>query len=177
MARKSKPPAKNQLTFSFEVSPEDMFELKGGTNSALSDFDFRLRQSLKVCLETAAKRKLDPLDRQEIASRMTKLLGRDIKKSHLDEWTAMSMVSRRIHVDALRALCEVTADFGPIYYFVESCGLRALTPDLALCAEYGAAEVIRKSLANKQRNLGNELEQPAVINALAERLLSGGKRD
>lgn len=175
MPRKKSGSSKDQLTFSFTVSADDMFELKGGSSSALSEFDFRLRQSMKQCLEDAAKRTHEPLSRQQVAERMAALLGRDIKKSHLDEWTAMATISRRIHVDSLRALCEVTGDWGPIYCFVESCGLRALTPDLARCAEYGAAEVIKKSLANKQKNLGNELEQPAVINALAERLLAGSK--
>jgi hypothetical protein len=167
----------NQLSFNLSVSAEDMFELKGGTNSALSDFDFRLRQSIKECLEKAAKRKDDPLDRTEVAKRMSALLGRDIKKSQVDEWTAMATVSRRIHVDALRAICEVTEDLRPIYYFVESCGLRALTPDLARCAEWGASEVLRRSLASKQKSLGVELEDPSVIKALSERLLSGGTRD
>lgn len=174
MNRRKNNNSKNQLHFSFEVSAEDIFALEGGSPEGLSDFDFRLRQAMKQLLDDTAKRKLDPLDRNEIAVRMSRKLGREIKKSHIDEWTAMATVTRRIHVDALRALCEVTGDLRPIHYFVESCGLKALTPDLALCAEWGAAEVIRRSLANKQRALGSELEDPTTINALAERLLKGG---
>lgn len=175
MSRKKQESGKDQLTFSFQVSAEDVFALEGGSQTALSDFEFRLRQVIKEALDDAGKRKHDPLDRFEIAARMSRMLGREISKSHIDQWTAMATVTRRIHVDSLRALCEVISDMRPIHLFVESCGLKALTPDLALCAEWGAAEVLRRSLANKQKTLGNELENPAVIDQLAQRLLSGGK--
>lgn len=171
--RKDKGSGKNQLTFSFEVSAEDVFALEGGSQTELSDFERKLRYLLKEVLDDAAKRAIDPLDRFEVAARMSRKLGREISKTHIDQWVAMAMVSRRIHVDSLKALCEVIGDLRPIHFFVESCGLRALTPDLARCAEWGAAEVIRRSLASKQRNLGNELESPAVIEALAQRLLKG----
>jgi hypothetical protein len=173
MARKDKGQGRNQLTFSFEVTTEEMFELKGGSNSALSDFDFRLRQALKEGLERAGKRQQNPLSRAEIADRMSALLGRVIKKSHLDEWTAMATISRKIHADALKALCEVTGDLGPVHVFVESFGLRALDAEMAKCAEYGAAEIVRRSLASKQKNLTNDLE--GISQTLAERLLAGGK--
>lgn len=165
----------DQLTFSFEVKAEDIFELKGGSNSALSDFDFRLRQALKECLEDAGKRPSNPLTREQIAANMTQLLGRVIKKAHLDEWTAMATVARRIHVDALRALCEVTGDLRPIHYFVESCGLKALDPEMARCAEYGAAEIVRRNLADKQKNISKDLEGRDTAKALINRLMNGGK--
>ncbi|MDX2094334.1 MAG: hypothetical protein SFW64_00080 [Alphaproteobacteria bacterium] len=175
--KKSGAAAKNQLTFSFEVSVDDVFTLEGGSPAGLSDFDFHLRNTLKELLDDAARRPVNPLDREEIAARMTDKLGRRITKTHLDEWTAKATINRRIHVDALRGLCEVTGDMRPIHYFVESCGLRALTPDLARCAEWGASEVIRRNLANKQKSLGIELENPTVINALTNRLLNGGNHD
>lgn len=173
MARK--PNSKNQLTFSFEVSADDIFALEGGSQNELSQFEREMRMMMKRVLEEVAKRDVDPLDRYEIAARMSRKLGREVPKSRLDEWTAMACVSRRMHVDSLKAFCEVVGDMRPIHMLVESCGLKALTPDLALCAEWGAAEVLRRSLASKQKTLGNELENPGVIDALAQRLLSGGK--
>lgn len=175
MSRKPKAESKNQLTFSFEVTPEDVFELSGGSPAALSDFDFRLRQAMKVALEHAANRPEDPIDRTEVAARMSAKLGRRITKTHIDEWTAMATISRKIHADSLKALCEVTGDLGPAHVFIESFGLRALDAKMAQFAEYGAAEIVKKNLTNKQRSLSNELDNDAVISALAGRLLSGGK--
>lgn len=173
MARKPNAPSKNQLTFSFEVTPEDVFELSGGSPAALSDFDFRLRQAMKQALENAGKRSGDPIDRTIVAERMSTKLGRRITKTHVDEWTAMATISRKIHADALKALCEVTGDLGPAHVFIESFGLKALDPEMAKCAEYGAAEHLRRSLAGKQKNISAELEHADIAQLLAKRLLGG----
>ena len=69
-----------------------------GNRHELSSFEFGLCQILKTVLDDASKRPNDPLDRIEIASRMSKRLGREITKSHIDGWVAMSAVERRIHM-------------------------------------------------------------------------------
>lgn len=82
----------------------------GGSQIELSDFEFGLRRILKTVLDECGKREKDPLDRVEVAARMSRKLGRDITKTHIDGWVAMSAIERRIHVDALKALCDVTED-------------------------------------------------------------------
>lgn len=163
----------DQLTFSLTISKEELLSLEGGSQQELSDFERGLRNCMRSVLDDAAKRDKDPIDRYAIAAEMSRKLGREITKSRIDEWVALSTVTRRIHVDALMAFCAVTGDQRPIHYFCEANGLRALEPKMALCAEWGASEVVRRNLANKQKTLGIELEDPEIINALTQRLLGG----
>lgn len=171
MSRKKNQQSRDQMTFQFTVTKDELLTLSGGSQEKLSDFEMELRLCMKTVLDDAGKRALDPLDRIEVAARMSRALGREIQKSHIDQWVALSTVQRRIHVDALKAFCEITQDYRPLHIFVESCGFRMLDKDLALCAEWGASEVLRRSLANKQKSLGAELESPGTIEALAKRVL------
>lgn len=120
--------------------------LEGGNQENLSEFEFRFRQALKVSIEDAGRRNDKPLDREAIAAEMTRILGRDITKTKIDQWTALSCIQHRIHVDALKALCDAIGDFRPFHVFVEACGFKALSPTEAKCAEYGAMMLAKKAL-------------------------------
>lgn len=150
--------------------------LDDGNPDQLSEFDFGLRRVLKKVLEHANKGG-EKLDRSAIAKAMTAMLGRVVTKSNLDEWTAMSKVGRRISVDALKALCEVTDDWSALHYFVEACGFKALEPDLAACAEYGAKAAIADSLIAETKKLKTDLQHPDTLARLARRLTKEGRHD
>lgn len=168
--------SENQQVFHFHFSanPDDILPVEGGSQEELSDFEFRLRQVLKEVLDGATKRKTDPLDRFEIAARMSRKLGREITKSHLDQWTAMSAVQRRMQVDALKALCEVIEDWRVFHCFVESCGFKALDPLEAKCAEFGAQFAIKSVIDGKLKDIKSDLENPELIQMLMSRVVKGG---
>lgn len=140
MTRKS---CSQTFAFNFDAPP-DVKTLDGGSPTTLSDFDMKMRMTLKECVEAAGKRSNDPLDRIEIAARMSRRLGREITKTALDQWIAMSTPERRFHVDALKALCEVTADWRPLEVLVESCGFKMLTTQEAQAAEYGSLMLMKE---------------------------------
>lgn len=100
-------------------------------------------------------------DRIEVAARMSRRLGREITKGNIDQWVAMSTPDRRIHADALKAMCEVIGNWQPLEVLVESCGFKLLSPEEAKAAEYGAAKVY-----------GAALYQPSWQHADAIELLS-----
>ncbi len=179
MTRKRQDPNQKSLfegcTFNFIMGDAPKARaLDDGDSEQLSGFEMGLRQLLKQVLEDCGRRADTPLNRAQVAEGMTALLGREISKAHLDEWTAMSKVQRRIHADALKALCEVTGDWRCLHYFVESCGFKALEPDMAVCAEYGAATAVIENLQRGQKRLKGDLENPVVIGRLMKRLTGGG---
>ena len=146
-----------------------------GSRHELSSFEFGLCQILKTVLDDASKRERDPLDRVEIAIRMSKRLGREITKSHIDGWVAMSAVERRIHVDSMKILCEVVNDFRPMHYFVEQCGFKALEPYMAACAEYGAKTALMERLKTESKNLKDQMDDPKLLERLLSSLSQGGE--
>lgn len=174
MARK-KEPAQNQISFNFFIGQQQPAGLQGGTQENLSDFEFRFRQCLKEVLDDCAKRPADPLDRIEVAARMSRLLGREIPKTRLDEWTAMATPQRRMHVDALKAFCEVTGDQRTLHMFVASCGLKALTPDEALCAEYGSKMLMKRMVEADIKNTLSTADEQRIYSALLKRLSGGAE--
>lgn len=174
MARKSSKADKNQLALDLFAAVVENLSLAGGNPDQLSDFEFRFRQSLKTSLDAVAKRELQPMDRVDVAAQMSRLLGRDITKTHIDQWAAMSTVQRRIHVDALKAFCETTGDWQPLKLLVESCGFRMLTPDEAVCAEYGAKMMLKKMIDNDIRETLSGVDEKALRQQLVQRM-NGGK--
>lgn len=178
MSRKRKDPRQQNL-FDFNVhfhigssSASDV----SGTKEQLSDFDFELRRILKMVLEDCARRDKDPLDRVEVAARMSRKLGRDITKTHIDGWIAMSSIERRIHVDSLKALCDVTADYRPMHFFTESCGFKALDPDMAKCAEYGAQTALMEKLKSESKGIKQHLDDPRLLEKLLSNMIKDGGR-
>ena len=110
-----------------------------------------------------------------MAAAMSAILNREVTKTALDEWTAMSKVTRRIHADALMALCQATRDWRAMHYFVRACGFVALEPDMAVCAEFGAQTAIIEHLQKGQKKLKADLEPPDVPGRLTKRLTGGAE--
>lgn len=172
---KSKRVDKNQMMFDlFNKKLDRIMTLEGGGQEELSPFEYRLRMLLKVILEDAAKRAADPLSRAEVAARMTKLLGRKITKDRIDMWVAMSAVQHRIHLDSLKALCEVTGDYRALYYFVESCGYKALEPEEAFYADYGFKMYMRRMIDTDIKEAVSNADETSLRKNALKRLLNGG---
>ncbi|MBI1214521.1 MAG: hypothetical protein GC185_01720 [Alphaproteobacteria bacterium] len=164
----------DQMTFNFTAEAQRL-ALEGGDQHTLSPFERRLRQVLKAVFDDAARRGADPIDRAEIARRMTEKLGREISKSHLDQWTAMATVDRRMHVDALKAVCEVTGDLRPMHAFAEASGLKLLTAEEAVCAEYGAKLLFKKLLTEDIKDTLQGVDEQSLKAQLVARFEGGIK--
>lgn len=159
-------------TFDFNfVDPPIIETLEGGSQHAPSGFEVKLRSTLKECLDSAGKRQSDPLDRIEVAARMSRLLGREITKAHIDGWIALSTPDRRIHVDALKAMCEVISDWTPLEVFVESCGFKLLTPQEAHAAQYGASMLMKEALDNEIKAIKGRINKGQLQHDLHKRLM------
>ncbi len=164
-----------EFTFYFDQQP-DICHVDDGNQEKLSSFEFKLRLSIKEALEQCADRDNDPLDRIEVAARMSRKLGREIQKSHIDQWSAMSTVQRRIHVDSLKAMCEVIGNFKPLEILVESCGFKMLTPDEAATAEYGANMLLKSMVEDKVKASAKQIakiDKDDMFNNLMTRVMEG----
>ncbi len=157
----------------FEEFIGDHLSLQGGSQTSLSDFEFRFRQLLKTVLDDVAKRPQDKLDRIEVAARMSRLLGREITKNQIDQWTAMSAIQKRMQVDALKAFCEVTGDWRTLKFFGESCGFRVLTPHEATCAEYGAQMMLKRLIDSDIKETLNGMDEHALRQIMIQRMGGG----
>lgn len=167
MTRKRRNP--DQMTFNFTATAEPL-PLEGGDQVTLSPFERRFRQVLRQVFDDAGKRVEQPLDRGEIATRMTAKLGRDISKASLDQWTAPSTLDRRMHVDALKAVVEVTGDTRLLHCFAEACGFKLLTPEEAACAEYGARVLFQKMMRDDIRDVLQGVDASKLKQQLMGRL-------
>ena len=165
----------NEINFINMEAPQTK-TLENGSQTELSEYEFGLRSLLKKVLDDVSKRKENPLDRIDVAAGMTRILGRDITKTSLDQWVAMSTPERRIHTDSLKALCEVCNDKRLIHYFVESCGLKALSPEMAICAEYGARKAMMDKMQKGLKDLQNNLDNPKLQEKLLK-MMTGGSDD
>lgn len=168
-----KPASPDQMTFNFTAA--EPLALEGGDQHTLSPFERRFRQVLRNVFDDAAKRDIDPIDRTEIAARMTRKLGRDISKYQIDQWTAQSTVDRRMHVDALKAVCEVTSDLRPLHAFAEACGMKLLTREEAVCAEYGAKMLFKKMIEGDIKGSLQGVDEAALRKQLMQRFDGGAK--
>lgn len=152
---------------------ETVLSLDGGSQENLSDFDFRFRMHLKDVLEDVSKRPEKPLSRSDIAASMTKLLGRKIVKDHLDQWIALSAIQKRIHVDALKALCDVIGDHRPLNFFVEACGFVMLTPDEAVYAEYGSKMLMKRMIEDDIKETTSKARMESLRAKMKHRIKGG----
>lgn len=169
MARPKKPADQNQMILDLFQNIAERLSVEGGSQEHLSDFEFRFRQTLKAVVDKAQ------MDRFEVAAKMSRLLGREITKTHIDQWTAMSTVQRRIHVDALKALCEVTGDWSAMKMMVESCGFRFMTPEEAVCAEYGAKMMLKKMIDSDIKETLSGVDEAALRRQLINRMNGRGE--
>lgn len=122
------------------------------------DFDQTMRGLIGSTLDECGRRAVAPMDRERVAALISAHLGRRVSKTQLDQWSAPSQGDRRIHADALRALCLVTGDWRTFHFFVGSCGFKALTPKEAVCAEFGALHAVRRHLDHQARALAGPME-------------------
>ncbi len=153
--RKPRPGDDKQGVFGFFIEPTAP-EKMAADQAEASSFDRDLREVIATTLDDAAHRSLLPLRRDDVAEAMSKHLGRRVTKTQLDQWAAPSQDDRRIPVDALRALGLVTGDWRALHHLVEACGFKALTPQEAVCAEFGALHAVRRHIDQRARDLAGD---------------------
>lgn len=97
--------------------------------------------------------KASPLDRYDIAARMSKLLGQEITKHQLDSWTAESREGWRFPLEYLPAF-EVAVETHQITtWLADLRGCKVLVGKEALDAEIGKLERLKEEAARKIRQL------------------------
>ena len=165
--KKTRDPRQMELSFNF-YAPPVKHSLENGSNHSLSDFDFQLRKILKQVLADCEQ------SRETLAKDISDVLGREITKTHLDGWTAMSAIERRLHVDALRAICEVTGDNRLLHFIAESCGFKALTIEEAEFADYGAKVFFKKMIDQDLRSSFKDADKQKLASKLKNRALKDG---
>lgn len=109
------------------------------------DYSTELRYALSYALKNT------PLNRHEVAARMSELTGQDISKSMLDAWTAESKTPWRFpfeYVAAFEAACETTA---LQELLGRKRGSRILVGEDALLAEIGKIHTLRHDLATREK--------------------------
>lgn len=83
--------------------------------------------ALKAALAADLARSRFPRD--QVASRMSVLMGRAVTVAILDTWTAPSKDQHRFPLEALAAWCEATEQLGALRELVAACGCRLVVPD------------------------------------------------
>ena len=166
--KKTRDPRQMELNFNFYATPRPEHNLENGSNNSLSNFDFQLRKILKQVLADC------PISRLELAKEMSKILGREITKNHIDGWVAMSAIERRLHTDALKAICEITDDYRLLHFLSESLGFKALSSDEAEFAEYGAKVFFKKMIDSDLRSAFKSADQQKLAERLKSRALKNG---
>jgi len=156
-----------QATFGFFMpTPAET----GKPEAQAEDFDLAIREAVAETLTAAARCAQAAMSRDDVAEAMTTRLGRRVSKTQLDQWSAPSQDDRRIPVDALRALGLVTGDWRALHVLVEGCGFKALTPEEAVCAEFGALAAVRRRIDGRSRELTKGMDD--MVGGLLGRLKS-----
>lgn len=154
--RKATPADPRQGEFGFFVVPTTAEAAPAA--STAEGFDQAMREAVAETLNAAARRNIGTLSRDQVAEAMTKALGRRVSKVQLDQWSAPSQEDRRIPADALRALGQVTGDWRALHVLVGACGFKALTPQEAVCAEFGALFAVRRRIDQRAKELTGDME-------------------
>lgn len=155
--RKTREPDPRQPEFGFFVDTKPAPEAAEAEATG-QDLDQTMREAVAETLNAAARRNAAPLSRDQVAEAMGKELGRRVSKVQLDQWSAPSQEDRRIPADALRALGLVTGDWRALHVLVGACGFKALTPQEAVCAEFGALFAVRRRIDQRARELTGDME-------------------
>jgi hypothetical protein len=143
--RKIDPGASNQLSLFDIVKQNHMQRIETASNAGSFNIDQRIREMLSEGL-----RQCD-FDRYEAASRMSRLVGREITKSHLDSWSAESKEERNIPAKYLPAFCHVTGYKEPLRLMAEMIQCYLLESEEALMAELGKIECQKRELSQKEK--------------------------
>lgn len=156
-----KPRCNSTFQFNFTQPPE-MLGLEGGSRTNLSEFEMRFRLALK--------RVTDSSDRADLAAAMTQKLGREVTKVQIDGWIALSTPERRIHADALKALCECVGNYEPLRVLAEACGFKLMTPQEASAAEYGATMLLKEMIEGDLKSIKGRINKNKLREDLQKRL-------
>lgn len=171
--RSPRPPSAAQLTINFNFAGSGGGAASPAAEAAAAEpetsFDLALRAALAKALETAEAK---AMDREAVAQAMSRIVGRTVSKTNLDQWVAPSQGDRRPHVDHLRAVCLVTGDFAPLRHLVEACGFVLMRPDDARLARFGAMMLIKRQVARTESEIGQSFDEGYIAD-LVGRLQTG----
>lgn len=135
----------NQLSLFDIVKQHHMSKFSIAYEAGSFDIDRRLRELLSEGL-----RQCD-VDRYEVAARMSRLVGREITKSHLDSWTAESKEMHNIPFKYVPAFCYVTGYKEPLRLAAEMVQCYLLESEEALLAELGKIDCQKRELNQKEK--------------------------
>lgn len=97
--------------------------------------------------------KASPLNRFEIAARMSELLGHEITKNQLDAWTAESREGWRFPLEYLPAFEVAVETHQVTTWMADLRGCKVLVGKEALDAEIGKLERLKEEAARKIKQL------------------------
>lgn len=140
----------NQLSL-FDIVRQNQMEKLSEAGSF--DIDQRLRELLSEGL------RLCDVDRYEVAARMSRLVGREITKSHLDSWTAESKDGHNIPFKYVPAFCHVTGYKEPLRMAAEMVQCYLLESEEALHAELGKLACQKEEISKKEKAVRQYLKQ------------------
>lgn len=149
-----------------DPSQPSFFDLPQPAPAVGADFCAHARELLAESL-AAAKDKLG-LDRWEIATRMSRIIGRDITKNMLDRYCAPSADDWRFPLEALPALVQVTEDARLLTFITEACGFKAMPGEAAVLAELVTLELEERRLRERMAAARKRLPQDALDWAVKE---------
>jgi hypothetical protein len=136
MPRKAKPPVPGQLLLF------DLVERMDRAREMASVVKRALAEDLRLSL----------FPRDQVASRMTTLLGAEISLAQLDSWTAPTKTLHRLPLEYLPAFAQATGRWGALRAVAEGCGAVLVVPD-QVRQELGLVEEQRRQLAGRERTL------------------------
>ena len=119
------------------------------------NFDNELRCALAGALKDC------PLDRHEVAARMSRLTGEDITKHSLDAWTGASRKPWRFPLAYLPALIEVTGAYSLLDQTAAKNGCKVLAGDDVVLAEYGRLAQLGRTIERARSQL--EKRMPGLL--------------
>ncbi len=151
--RKIDPSMSNQLSLFDMVKQHQLERLGAACQAGSFDIDRRLREMLSEGL-----RRCD-FDRYEAASRISRLVGREITKSHLDSWTAESKDGHNIPFKYVPAFCYVTGYKELLRLAAELVQCYLLESEDALLAELGKIDCQKRELTQKEKAVREYLKQ------------------
>jgi len=100
-----------------------------------------------------------PLERADVAARMTKLLGKEVSLSMLNAWTAESATAHNISLVKAIAFDAATDGYALLQFFAEKRGCKVLVGEDALKAELGEIEQMKARLAQQEKAIKRYLEK------------------
>jgi hypothetical protein len=158
---KSRPSADNGQLELFEllrqISDRHQALLTEEVTPGSLDVDRSVRELVSRALKASA------LDRYEVASQMSKAMGREISKAMMDAFSSESKEGHRFPVSYLPAFVTVTKDRVLLKFLAEKAGGYFLEGEEALSLSYSNIQAQKRELARKEKIVR------ALIDSLRER--------